>query len=256
MINIKDCPLPHYMSNQTYNVTSYNLYVLKSMVENQLIAQKSRDFVKTNIHLGNLYIYYDTETESEQIINPTYLDDHSLEGVRQVDKKHISIPYEAVDLSRCKPLDSEIGIEIEDTRTLTYRQKIAVNRRVFLGTPKTTIEGSTFIRVIGRCAKVNYKSINIRLLSGETIKIKYDHATFVYPATNAEDLLFQSVEKDKRFRPREKQRAQLVLNKYIQKCSKKSNQQTPAKLRSHLTQHGFEITLIDEVLATNQYRDK
>ena len=227
---------------------SFDLYILKSQIEKALSARKIASYSKKMIHPLKCYVYFDKDTEKEEILTSAHTQNSSnlIYGIRSRDSAEVKVCPEAIDLSRCyNPSESEADTQREHMKEswkCEYRTRIAYERYVHLG-------NSQKVRaiILGYLAKWNHGTIRMQLLSGEPILMKERNIeSHIYHPTEAEHLLFDKYESDIEHQKVLKNNIYKDIHKYIEEHKDKKYSHLKNGLLKHLSLYGHDLDLTEE----------
>jgi hypothetical protein len=222
---------------------SYDLFILKSCIEKEMIERRHYGKIKNSLHLNSLYVYFDKINHQEDIIKPTYFDSEYIEGVRQSDNTTVKIEYSSIDPSRVSTQNESEKINTYSWDETPYRKRIAALRNVHY-----SVRGGLRTRILAYVAKLNRGTIILRLLTGEVLTVKRDSSILFFEPSDAENRIFDDVEAQERFQQREFDLAKEKLNQFVNDRSTSLDKYSRDKFFEHLALDGFHEHIINKLI--------
>ncbi|AUH74266.1 hypothetical protein [Legionella sainthelensi] len=216
------------------NATDFELFILKSHIENIIYTKRKLEKLTSKISIGTSLKYFDVQLLKTDVLLVNELGE-LIKGIRQSDQKQICIQPQSIDCDFKTKLPS-----INDNRQLISDDwKLPIYHKVVVNSSGNILKGY-FI-------KYNHNGCKLKLLGGETIKLR-PYALFYEP--NPEDLNdFFRIELDPVQQHIEYERTLDALKKNIGQLDPNNSPKDYRKITRLLIGRGFFVDNIDKAIS-------
>ncbi|KTC69541.1 hypothetical protein [Legionella bozemanae] len=215
------------------NATDFELFILKCHIENIIYTKRKLEKLASKISIGASLKYFDVELLTQDVLLVNELGE-LIKGIRQSDQKQVCIQPQSIDCDFKTNVPS-----INDNRMLISDDwKLPIYHKVVVNSSGNVLKGY-FI-------KYNHNGCKLKLLGGETIKLR-PYASFYEPSP--EDLQdFIRIEQDQVQQHLEYERTLSALKKNIGQLDPNNYPNDYRKITRLLIGRGFFIDNIDKAI--------